>query len=54
MNQGYLDIHNHILPGVDDGAKTIEDTMELLDMEYKDGVRHIIFPPHYIPRSDLG
>lgn len=54
MNQGYLDIHNHILPGVDDGAKTIEDTMELLDMEYKDGVRHIIFTPHYIPRSDLG
>ena len=53
MNQGYLDIHNHILPGVDDGAKTMEDTMELLKMEYENGVRTVIFTPHYIPRSDV-
>ena len=53
MNQGYLDIHNHILPGVDDGAKTMEDTMELLRMEHENGVRTVIFTPHYIPRSDI-
>lgn len=53
MNQGYLDIHTHILPGVDDGAKTMEDTMELLKMEHEDGVRYVLFTPHCIPRSDL-
>lgn len=52
MNQGYTDIHCHILPAVDDGAKNIEEAKELLRLEYEEGIRNIIFTPHYMPHSD--
>ncbi|MCD7766079.1 MAG: capsular biosynthesis protein [Lachnospiraceae bacterium] len=45
--QGIYDIHCHILPGVDDGSHSIEETRELLRREYEDGVRTIIVTPHY-------
>ncbi|MGB5500291.1 MAG: CpsB/CapC family capsule biosynthesis tyrosine phosphatase, partial [Maribacter sp.] len=28
--EGFVDIHNHILPGIDDGAKTVEESVELI------------------------
>ena len=31
----YIDIHNHLLPGIDDGAKTIEDTKGLIALMKK-------------------
>lgn len=42
-----IDMHCHIIPGVDDGAKTKKDMDELLLMEYKSGVRKIVLTPHY-------
>lgn len=45
--KGLYDIHCHILPGVDDGAKNLEESKWLLAKEYKDGVRHIIITPHF-------
>lgn len=42
---GYWDIHNHILPGVDDGSGCMRETMEMLEEEYRQGVRHIVFTP---------
>lgn len=45
--ENLYDIHCHILPGVDDGADSIEESMEMLKIEFKDGVRNIIFTPHY-------
>lgn len=44
---GYWDVHCHLLPGVDDGAESMEESMRMLRMEYADGVRHIIATPHY-------
>lgn len=44
---GMYDVHCHIIPGVDDGARNIDMAMELLRMEYKDGVRNIILTPHF-------
>lgn len=44
---GYWDIHNHILPGVDDGSGSMAETMRLIQLEYDQGVRHIIMTPHY-------
>lgn len=41
------DIHCHILPGVDDGAKSMDMAVELLHREYEDGVSQIILTPHY-------
>ena len=41
------DIHCHILPGVDDGADTMEEALALLEEEYRQGVYHVILTPHY-------
>ncbi len=43
---GFVDIHNHILPGIDDGAKTIEDTMLLLNSFSEIGITNFIATPH--------
>ena len=47
---GMIDIHTHILYGVDDGAKTLSDSMELLDEEREQGVDIVIMTPHYGPK----
>ena len=44
---GLIDIHCHIIPGVDDGAESLEDAVRMLRMEYAQGVRKIIATPHY-------
>lgn len=44
---GYWDIHNHILPGLDDGSGSMQETLELVQSEHDQGVRHIVFTPHY-------
>jgi len=44
---GIIDVHCHILSGVDDGAKTLEESKKMLEMEYAQGVRTIIATPHY-------
>lgn len=45
--EGYIDIHSHILPGIDDGAKDIEQTKIMLNIAYKEGIRTIIATPHF-------
>lgn len=40
------DIHTHILPGVDDGFRTVEDSVELLEQFARNGVSQVIFTPH--------
>jgi protein-tyrosine phosphatase len=49
MYSGYWDIHNHILPGVDDGASCMEECLLLLEAEYAQGIRNMILTPHYRP-----
>lgn len=44
---GITDIHCHIIPGVDDGARTKSQVRELLKMEYESGVRRLVLTPHY-------
>lgn len=41
------DLHCHILPGIDDGAKDEEMTLALLRMEEADNVQGIVFTPHF-------
>jgi protein-tyrosine phosphatase len=45
LNQ-FTDYHTHILPGVDDGLKTVEDALALLDLYEKNGVKKVVFTPH--------
>lgn len=42
----HIDIHSHLLPGIDDGAKTINDTLFLLDSLKNMGVSNFITTPH--------
>lgn len=41
------DMHTHILPDFDDGAKTVEDSLELIDRLRRQGVRNIALTPHF-------
>lgn len=45
--EGIIDIHCHIIPGVDDGVETFEECRKLLQMEYEQGVRTIVATPHF-------
>lgn len=45
--KGITDIHSHILFKVDDGADSIETSLEILKREYQQGVNNVILTPHY-------
>lgn len=48
-----IDLHSHILPGIDDGAKTAEDGRELLNQMDLQGVTVAVATPHFFPLSAL-
>lgn len=47
LMQHIWDMHCHIVPGVDDGAHTMDTSLEILRDGYKKGIDHIILTPHY-------
>lgn len=46
---GFCDLHSHILPGMDDGCKTAQQSIEALRLSYAQGVRAMFATPHYYP-----
>ena len=42
-----IDVHNHSMPGVDDGSQDLDMTFQMLQMAYEEGIRNIILTPHY-------
>ncbi|MCQ2449675.1 MAG: hypothetical protein MJ132_05765 [Clostridia bacterium] len=42
-----MDIHSHILPEVDDGAKDLETSVQLLQQMYQQGITDVIATPHF-------
>lgn len=44
---GFIDIHSHILPEVDDGAQSLEQSLNMLKIAHEEGIRIIIATPHY-------
>ncbi len=47
-----VDFHSHILPHVDDGSRSLEDSLQMLRMEARQGVNHVILTPHFYPQQD--
>ena len=44
----YVDIHSHLLPGIDDGAKTTDDSRNILKSMIRFGFNEVITTPHTI------
>ena len=44
-----IDLHNHLLPAIDDGAKKLEESLEFLRMAWRDGVGSVVATPHMKP-----
>jgi protein-tyrosine phosphatase len=44
-----IDLHNHLLPAIDDGSKGMEETLEFLRIAGRDGIRVITATPHMKP-----
>ncbi len=42
-----IDFHTHILPGIDDGARNVEQSLALLREEARLGVTTVVLTPHY-------
>ena len=40
------DLHSHLIPGVDDGAQAVEDSLDAVDRMVRAGVRRIVTTPH--------
>ena len=47
-----LDIHSHILPGMDDGSASPEETAELLDLMWQQGITTVVATPHFYPMQE--
>ena len=41
-----VDIHCHILPDLDDGAKSLEQALQMAEMAITDGITHVVGTPH--------
>ena len=46
LMKGFTDWHSHILPGVDDGVRTLDESLSILDIYEHVGVNHLWLTPH--------
>lgn len=46
LNDGFIDIHCHILSGLDDGAEDFETSLKMLEIARRDGIGGIVATPH--------
>lgn len=54
MRNDMLDLHTHILPEMDDGSKSVRESVTMLRIEKKQGVDRVVLTPHfYADRESL-
>lgn len=49
----FYDIHSHILPGIDDGAKDNKESIDMINEEIAQGCKGIIVTPHYYAKTSI-
>ena len=49
---GIIDFHSHILPQLDDGSASVEESIAMLRQEAAQGIRHVVATPHFYARYD--
>ena len=49
---GIVDFHSHILPGIDDGSSSVEESIAMLQMEAAQGICHVVATPHFYAQHD--
>lgn len=50
--RGIIDFHSHILPGIDDGSNSVEESIQMLRKEAEQGITHVVATPHFYPQQD--
>ena len=46
-----IDLHCHILPGIDDGARNWDESVEMARLAVSEGITHLLATPHHMNRS---
>lgn len=46
------DFHTHILPGIDDGSASLEESLEMLRLLHAQGIRRVVATPHFYANHD--
>lgn len=47
-----IDFHTHILPGIDDGSKSPEESVAMLQAEAHQGIEHVVLTPHFYAEKE--
>lgn len=47
-----IDFHSHILPGIDDGSASLDESIAMLQMAAEQGITHVVATPHFYPAQD--
>ncbi len=47
-----IDLHTHILPSVDDGSQSVEESLEIINYLYSKGITDIVLTSHYIKNTN--
>ena len=42
-----IDFHSHFLPGMDDGSKSVQESLKMLSLARDSGVNQIVATPHF-------
>lgn len=50
---GMCDLHCHVLPGMDDGCRSVEESISLMEESTRQGIKAIMATPHYYPRETV-
>lgn len=47
-----IDFHSHVLPQIDDGSASVEESVAMLQMEAEQGIQHVLATPHFYAHRD--